>query len=342
MNKSLAALVALSERYPWPDAIARLAIRGLVARTHHALAHDFSDTNSHFAQEMANYPVAMHTEEANAQHYEVPDAFFDLALGPNRKYSCCFFENDQMPLASAEENALVRTCTNAALQDGHNILELGCGWGALTLFMAKAFPNAHITAVSNSNSQRLTIQKLAASCGLENIHVVTADMNDFMSERRFDRIVSVEMFEHMSNWRALLSRCHQWLTPEGRLFIHIFTHISQSYRFDHNDKSDWIAQHFFTGGIMPAHSLLDNFQDVFKSEFDERWSGVHYALTARSWLKNFDTNVDRIYEILRPVYGKDTRLWMRRWRLFFLATEGLFGYRDGSIWGVGHYRLKPT
>ena len=331
----------LVERVAWPDAVARAGVRYLVSRTSRKLGNTPPMTPS-FAQRMSNFPIAVHTDDANSQHYEVPAAFFDLMLGPQRKYSSCYYDNPKSTLADAEESALARTAENAGLRDGQDILELGCGWGSLSLWMARHYPKARIVSVSNSNSQRLLITQRAREAGLTNLRVVTCDINAFTPETKFDRVVSVEMFEHMSNWRGLLGRIHEWLKPDGRLFFHVFSHRSTPYRFDHEDKSDWIAQHFFTGGIMPSHDLALQFPDLFKVEQEWRWSGTHYARTARHWLENLDSHRSEVERILASVYGADAGLWHRRWRLFLLATEGLFGYADGTEWGISHYRLKPA
>jgi cyclopropane-fatty-acyl-phospholipid synthase len=330
------------ERLPWPDTISKTGVAYLVSRTSRKLARTRSDATPIFAKAMSNYPLAEHTQDANAQHYEIPAAFFDLVLGPARKYSCCYYDRETMSLAEAEELALSKTADNAGLADGQNILELGCGWGALSLWMASHFPNASINAVSNSHSQRKFIMGEAGARGLPNLTVITADMNTFMTTQRFDRVVSVEMFEHMANWRLLLERVQGWLNPDGRLFFHVFTHRQAPYRFDHRDKSDWIAQHFFTGGIMPSHALIREFPELFALEAEWKWSGTHYARTALDWLDNFDRNNDAIGDVLRQTYGPDAALWRRRWRLFFLATAGLFGHADGSEWGISHYRLTPV
>jgi cyclopropane-fatty-acyl-phospholipid synthase len=281
-------------------------------------------------------PIAENTAEANAQHYEVPAEFFALVLGPRRKYSSCLYDSPATTLAEAEELALAETCAHADLADGQNVLELGCGWGSLSLWMAERYPASRITAVSNSHSQRAAIEAAASERGLTNIKVITRDMNDFQAPYRFDRVVSVEMFEHMSNWAGLLERV------AGRLFLHVFTHRDTPYRFDMNDKSDWIAQHFFTGGIMPSHGLARRFPDLFEVEAEWRWSGEHYRRTAMDWLANFDRHAGEIEAIFRGVYGKDTPIWKRRWRVFFLATAGLFGDSGGEVWGVSHYRLRPA
>ena len=287
-------------------------------------------------------PIAEHTAAANAQHYELPAAFFRQVLGPRLKYSSGWYDHAHTTLQEAEDAALARTCANADLRDGQRILELGCGWGSLSLRMAAAYPRSTITAVSNSRSQKAAIDGLAARRGLANLEVVTADMNDFHAQGRFARVVSVEMFEHMSNWRQLLSRIAGWLTVEGRLFLHIFTHQGAPYRFEASDPSDWIGRHFFTGGVMPSHGLIRQFPDLFEVEREWRWSGAHYARTARDWLANFDGNQAAVDAVLGDVYGPAARLWKRRWRLFFLATAGLFGEGGGEVWGVSHYRLRAV
>ncbi|MBG0799537.1 class I SAM-dependent methyltransferase [Methylocystis sp. L43] len=338
----IASAVSVVERAPLPDSVLRMGVGYLVGRTRDRLSLAPPAAVETFARDMANYPIAIHTREANAQHYEVPARFFELTLGPRRKYSCCYYDSAETTLAQAEERALEETARDAGLADGQRILELGCGWGSLSLFMAQSYPNARITAVSNSASQRAYIEGRIAELGLTNLRVITADMNDFAMDQRFDRIVSIEMFEHMSNWRPLLSRLRGWLSPEGSLFIHIFTHRNQPYRFDHTEKADWIAQHFFTGGIMPSRQLIHSFGDLFEAEAEWLWSGLHYQRTAIDWLRNFDARRDEINAVLSETYGSDAALWRRRWRLFFLATEGLFGDRNGEEWGVSHYRLRPS
>ena len=344
---------ALIERVPLPDSVIRAGITYLCGRTSRRLAQGQGDrqgdrqggghTEADFARLMAAAPIAVRPDAANAQHYEVPADFFGLVLGARRKYSCCLYPHDGATLDQAEETALAETAEHAELADGQSILELGCGWGSLSLWMAAKYPAARITAVSNSHGQRGYIEQKAAALGLQNLRVVTADMNDFTTEERFDRIVSVEMFEHMTNWQSLLRRVHDWLKPDGRLFIHVFTHRTAPYLFDTADKEDWIAQHFFTGGIMPSEGLLGVVAaGLFAVEAQWRWSGSQYAQTARDWLARMDSQPQRVAAVLQPVYGADTALWIRRWRLFFLATEGLFGYAGGAEWGVSHYRLRPV
>jgi cyclopropane-fatty-acyl-phospholipid synthase len=336
----IAQTISAAEHIPLPDLVVRTGIRTLVGRTAERLARGDAASDASFALAMAQRAIAEDTAAANAQHYEVPAAFFEFVLGPNCKYSSCFYKHEATTLEEAEEEALRQTVEHARLADGQDILELGCGWGSLSLFMARLFPSSRIVAVSNSHSQRQFISAQAAAFGLRNLIVITEDMNVFTPNRRFDRIVSVEMFEHMMNWRALLTHARSWLKDDGRLFMHIFTHRAGAYLFDRANKEDWIAQHFFTGGVMPSHQLIRQFADLFVVEREWRWSGTHYARTAHDWLKNFDANRDAITEVLRPVYGADISLWMRRWRWFFLATAGLFGHAGGEEWGVSHYLLR--
>jgi cyclopropane-fatty-acyl-phospholipid synthase len=336
------AAIHAAERLAWPDLVTRAGIGLLVGRTRGSLAREAGPDDREFAAAMAARAIAEHCAAANGQHYELPPEFFGLVLGPRRKYSCCLYPDGVETLAEAERAALDETIRHAALADGQRILELGCGWGSLSLTLAERFPAAEIVAVSNAAAQGAHIRRQARTSGLANLTVVTADMNAFAAEGRFDRVVSIEMFEHMANWRALLGRIRTWLAPDGRLFVHVFSHRSRPYRFDHDDPADWIARHFFTGGIMPSHGLIRQFQENFAVEEEWRWSGRHYARTALDWLANFDARRPAVEAVLRPVYGADAPLWQRRWRLFFLATAGLFGHAKGGEWGVSHYRLSPA
>ena len=339
----IAATIQTFEGAPMPDLLRRAAVDFLVSNARRQLAGSPTNAAADFAREMTSRPIAEHAAAANAQHYELPASFFQKVLGPHLKYSSCFYDRGSETLGEAEARALGETCTHADLADGQQILELGCGWGSLSLWMARSLPGARITSVSNSASQGDFNRARAAEEGLQNLTVITADMNDFIGQTAgFDRIVSVEMFEHMANWRALLARAKGWLKPDGRLFVHVFTHRTTPYRFDVDDESDWIGQHFFTGGVMPSHDLIAQFPDLFTVEADWRWSGEHYRHTAEDWLANYDANAREIGLILREVYGDQAVLWRRRWRLFFLATSGLFGHRGGKEWGVSHYRLRPV
>jgi cyclopropane-fatty-acyl-phospholipid synthase len=331
----------LAERAPIPDMFVTAGMRHLISAQQHRLDAT-ADNEADFAAHMAAHAIAEHAGTANTQHYELPPEFFALSLGKRRKYSSCLYARSAETLDQAEEVALAETASHADLHDGQAVLELGCGWGSLSLWMAEHYPASRIIAVSNSAPQRAYIEAQARARMLTNLRVITADMNDFTIDQTFDRIVSVEMFEHMANWRGLLTRVHGWLKPEGRLFIHVFSHDRVPYRFDQGDESDWIARHFFTGGIMPSHGLIRRFPDLFAVEQEWRWSGLHYKRTAMDWLDNFDRNSKAIMPILRQVYGADAAMWKRRWRMFFLATAEMFGYADGEKWGVSHYRLRVS
>jgi cyclopropane-fatty-acyl-phospholipid synthase len=336
------SIIGTAERVPLPDIVIRAAIHQFCSRAAVRLASGGATGDAAFARETAGRAIAEYTDAANAQHYEVPAAFFAKVLGPHRKYSCGFYGTPETTLQEAEEEALRRTVAHADLADGQSILELGCGWGSLALWMARRFPRSDIVVVSNSHSQRVHIEDEATRRRLHNLHVITADMNVFDPRGQFDRIVSVEMFEHMMNWRELLTRVRSWLAPEGRFFMHVFNHRSGCYLYDRADREDWIAQHFFTGGIMPSHRLIRQYADLFEIEHEWRWNGVHYQRTALDWLANFDARRDAIETILRDFYGAETSLWMRRWRWFLLATIGLFGYADGREWGVSHYLMRAV
>jgi len=338
----ISTIIGTAERVPLPDVIIRAAIHRLCSRTATRLASGSGDRDAAFAREMAGRAIAEHAEVAHSRHDEVPAAFFAHMLGPNLKYSSCYYKNAASTLQEAEEEALRQTVEHAGLGDGQSILELGCGWGSLSLFMARQYPRARIVAVSDSTLQRDHIEGEGKKRGLANLRVVSADMNTFDPADGFDRVLSVEMFEHMMNWRQLLTRVRSWLKPDGRFFMHIFTHRAGTYLFDRADREDWVAQHFFTGGMMPSHQLIRQYADLLAVEKDWRWSGTHYQRTALDWLANFDSHSDEIEAVLRTVYGHDTHLWMRRWRRFLLTTSGLFGYADGDEWGVSHYRMRAS
>ena len=338
----IAMAINAAERAPLADSMTLAGIDLLCGRTKRRLQMLPPEAENAFVASMTDYPIAVHADKANEQHYELPPEFFTLVLGPRRKYSSCLYPDTQTSLAEAEKHALAETVSHAGIEDGMDILELGCGWGSLSLYLAQNFLKARITSVSNSASQREFILGQCRDQGLTNLTVVTADMNSFTTQDHYDRIVSVEMFEHMSNWHDLLDRARSWLRPDGKLFLHVFTHRHRSYRFDDTNPADWIAHHFFTGGIMPAFDLPHRFPDLFSVEQQWRWSGTHYRRTAMDWLANFDNGINEVRRILHSVYGADARLWERRWRLFFLATAGLFGHDDGEVWGVGHYLMAPT
>lgn len=326
------------ERGLVPDAIVRHAIRRRCAARLRAERARYD--RAAFAAELRTLPVALHTDLANEQHYEVPPAFFELVLGPRRKYSCALFEAGVTELAAAEERMLALTAERAGIAAGQRILDLGCGWGSFSLWAAERHPTAQIVAVSNSRDQGAYIRAEADRRGLRNLQVMTADVNDFAPEGAFDRVVSIEMFEHLKNYGAILERIAGWLAPDGRLFVHIFCHRDLAYHYQSEGPDDWIARHFFTGGTMPAHDLLEAFPEHLQVLQKWRVPGTHYRDTCEAWLKRMDARRGEVGAVLARAYGPDqvTR-WRVRWRVFFLACAELFAYGGGDEWFVGHYLL---
>jgi cyclopropane-fatty-acyl-phospholipid synthase len=326
----------LAERGLIPTAIERQGIRALLRQRLSSLGRDGAEEE--LIEKLLQSPIALETDTANEQHYELPPEFFEIVLGPYLKYSSAYWPDGVADLGAAEERMLELTCDRAELVDGMDILELGCGWGSLSLFMANRFPDSRITVVSNSAPQRQFIEAKAP----KNLAVITADMNDFTIDEKFDRVVSIEMFEHMRNYGELFNRIAGWTKPNGKLFVHVFCHKSHSYEFETEGAGNWMGRYFFTAGLMPSFDLLTRFDRDFKLEDSWPVSGVHYQRTAAAWRENLERNRDAVQDVFKSVYGSDANKWYHRWRLFFLACEELFGFRRGEEWLVGHYRFVPA
>lgn len=327
-----------------PDRVIRAGIRRLLQQRLDEIGSEDSagaaDRLHAFVEMMNQSPVAPIPDKANEQHYELPAEFFAEVLGPHRKYSCCYWPESVQTLEQAEAESLQITCERAGLVDGMQILELGCGWGSLTLWMAQRYPRSQITAVSNSSGQRHYIESQVRALGLSNVDVITADMNDFQTNDQFDRVVSLEMFEHMRNYQTLFRRIHGWLVPGGRFFMHIFCHRLVPYEFVERDASDWMSRYFFSGGIMPSDDLPLHFQDDLRFCRQWRWDGRHYETTLNTWLARMDERKQWVMPILRETYGADADFWWMRWRLFFMACAELFGFNRGQEWWVSHYLFE--
>jgi cyclopropane-fatty-acyl-phospholipid synthase len=345
MSAAAELAIRLAERGAAPDALIRHGIRRLVRERLRELAtgdcEHVAASQQRFVAMMNGAPIAPVPELANEQHYEVPAEFFRYVLGRHRKYSCCHWSPEARTLDAAEAAALVATAQRAEIEDGMRVLELGCGWGSLSLWLAASFPRAAITAVSNSRSQREYIVAEAQRRELQNLRVITADANSFAIDERFDRVVSVEMFEHMRNYAALFERIAGWLQPNGAFFMHIFAHRSAPYEFVDQGPGDWMGRHFFSGGIMPSDDLPLHFQRDLVLAQRWRWSGTHYQKTADAWLDNIDRNREAVMPILAATYGeRDAEVWRMRWRMFFMACAELFGFANGQEWGVSHYLFR--
>ncbi|KQP35293.1 cyclopropane-fatty-acyl-phospholipid synthase family protein [Pseudorhodoferax sp. Leaf274] len=346
-NPELSSAIALrwAEQGRLPDRVVRSGIRHLLrqrlAELHSGNAEAGARIAQDFLGQMRAAELAPLPEKANEQHYELPAAFFAGVLGPHRKYSSCHWAPGVQRLEDAEAAALAATCERAGLQDGQRVLELGCGWGSLSLWMAERYPNSWITALSNSHSQRAYIEAQALARGLSNLRVLTRDINAFDTDERFDRVVSVEMFEHLRNWPRAFAQVARWLVPGGRFFMHVFAHREAPYAFEPRDESDWMSRHFFSGGMMPSDDLALQCQDDLRLLERWRWDGRHYQRTAAAWLANMDAGQATLLPLLASTYGEDhAGIWWQRWRLFFMAVEELFGYADGQQWWVSHYLFE--
>jgi cyclopropane-fatty-acyl-phospholipid synthase len=339
----------LLERNLLPDFLVRFGIRRLLkARLEEENQGDPEAQQQHLMKLIARLrlsPVAINTADANQQHYELPNEFFERVLGPHLKYSSCYFRHSGETLGEAEANMLKLTAERAGLRDGDRILELGCGWGSLSLWMAQHLPMSMITVVSNSRTQKRFIDAKAAALGFKNLQVITCDVNklSFPDGPQFDRVVSVEMFEHMRNYETLMQRIGSWLKDDGTLFVHTFSHKTYAYPFEVRDASDWMAKYFFTGGIMPSDDLLLYFQKDLTLKDHWQVDGRHYSQTSEHWLKNMDAHRNQIELILAATYGADqVRRWWVYWRVFFMSCAELWGYARGREWLVSHYLFSKT
>jgi cyclopropane-fatty-acyl-phospholipid synthase len=338
-------VISLIERGWVPDSLIRTGIRQLLRKRLSDEKNNFKkkDHFNSFVGTLCSRPIAVDTSKANDQHYELPPTFFNLILGKYNKYSSCYWGDGATSLDEAEASSLKITCERAELSDDMDILELGCGWGSLSLWIAEKYPKSRVTSISNSNQQREFINRAAKLKNLNNLTVVTCDMNSFNAETKFDRVVSVEMFEHMQNYERLMENISSWLKINGKLFVHIFCHQRFAYFFSIEGSDNWMGRYFFTGGLMPSEDLLLKFQKNISLDNQWRWNGCHYKLTSNAWLKNMDREKINILPILEKVYGRNERnIWFQRWRIFFMACAELFGYNSGNQWLVAHYLFKKS
>ena len=347
MSAVTARAVSWTETGLVPDSVIRAGIRRLLDNKRREIRADdveiAADTLNDFVAMMNAAPIALLPELANEQHYKVPAKFFTKVMGDHLKYSCCYWPDGVTTITEAEAAALAKTCERAGIEDGMQVLDIGCGWGSLSLWIARHYPNATVTSVSNSSSQRDFIMARAAERKLGNIQAIACDMNDFEAPGRYDRIVSIEMFEHMRNWGELFGRIDRWLLPDGKFFMHVFCHRSTPYEYIDKGPGDWMSRHFFSGGIMPSADLPLRFAEHLEIEGRWHWNGQHYAKTLNTWLKVCDSNKEAIMPVLAECYGEEqASLWWQRWRIFFMACAELFDYDGGSEWYVGHYLFKKA
>jgi cyclopropane-fatty-acyl-phospholipid synthase len=332
----------LLEKDRIPDVLIRMGIRRLLQQR---LRDEEAKKNNlpKLVEELKDSPIAVETTAANEQHYEVPTQFYQYCLGPHLKYSSGYWKEGVKDIETSERDMLELTCERAQLQNGQEVLELGCGWGSLSLFMSAKFPRSNFTVVSNSRTQKIYIDEQAKQRGIKNLTVITADINQFSIDKKFDRVVSVEMFEHLRNYKLLFHKIASWMKEDARMFVHIFTHKEYAYKFEVKDESDWMSKYFFTGGIMPSNDLFSYFNDDLK--IVDQWivNGTHYSKTSEAWLDNMDANKDKIMPLFEKTYGKENALkWWVYWRIFYMACAELWGYNKGNEWMVCHYLFEKN
>jgi cyclopropane-fatty-acyl-phospholipid synthase len=338
------SLVSLVERGRVPDVLVRQGIRTLLDKR--LLTQDKGSDEANraaldeFAASLREGAIALEIGERTRRHYGLPPSFFREVLGPRMKFSCCLFPPGVEDLGQAEEAMLAETCGRAGIEDGMEVLDLGCGWGSLALWIAEKYPGCRVTAVTNTDQQREFIEACCAERGITTVRAITRDLNDFRAEGTFDRVMAVELLEYLHNWRETLARIAGMLTPEGKLFAHLFSHCRFSYPYESEGEDTYLGRYFFAGGLMPSVDLLSRFQDDLVLE--NRWSvsGAHYRKTAEAWLARLDSGKAAVLPILRENHGVEGSVWLQRWRLFFMACAEMWGYREGDEWGVSHYLLR--
>lgn len=337
--------VNLAEKAYIPDPLIRMKIRRLLRERVQALykggaerAYSRFET---FKTYLSTGDISEHSEASKRQHYELPAEFFAAVFGKHVKYSSGYWPSEDTTLDESEDRMLELTCERAELEDGQDILELGCGWGSLTLWMAEKYPNSKITAVSNAEGQKAWIHKAAKQRGLSNIEVITSDIAELELEGSFDRVVSVEMFEHLRNYKALLKKISALLKDDGLLFVHVFCHREYGYRFESAGEDNWMGKYFFSGGVMPSDQLFFQFQDDLVMQKHWIVNGVHYAKTCRAVLDNIDAKKEELLELFKRTYGnQEAERWFQRWRIFFMAYEETFRFRNGEEWWVSHNLMR--